>query len=720
MDNNIAYSYSTLLPPQYDVVWDDEMWKRCIRGVAAQWNFNTIKNNPMAIDVSEIGLPLGFAQRAFFWKDYYLGNQSNVDYNHYLLKPDGTRNMLKMFRGKDITKFVNYMIEQIIDTVQNIPKTIVVQGVSDDVISTRKAELNFNKFLVDNKQFVNLMSKQYGISFKTGYGQRFTDDYEEQKTSVDFIDTMEEGAQNVAKDLYYRNQLDEKLVEVGLDTLLTGVGCVFHSIVNGYDMIERVPIYEAIFPPSVFGDQHRYDSYGGRVRFMSIPELFATYPEIPDADKEDIQDLAKSFSGQTSYFNQFNTIGGASFYWWNMMDGVLRVAVVHAQWASYEKDANDKQRQCLREGILIGNRYLINNKISANQTEDWRNPSQTQLDYQFVQPMSVFGQNLGIPEILYSYQNQIDSWQTKIDEFIARAKGKVYIVNSSKLAIAGITATDIVSDFVDMGLTVLPDVDIDAGNMNEQKMVEPIDMTLSPDVIQLWSSIKEFRFMMSDILNIPDAARGQMKGYNSSEMISTSIGQSNKGTAYFYNPINKFFQRIFEKGVDKFKTSTLSNPNMEYNLIISETQMEIFKATKQFGLGKFGLNIQYEDMVDKQFRMQIDNLVFAFAQNSQTSGYTLSDLFEIQSMSSKHEIRDYLTFREKQIEAKKQQEAAQAAQQAMALQQQQMQGMQQVEATKQDNENLRTAAKLESQHAEQTKDHIMQVAEMNQGGQSPS
>lgn len=703
MDNNIAYSYSTILPPQYNVEWDDEMWKRCIRGVAAQWNFNVVKNNPMAIDASEIGLPLGFAQRAFFWKDYYLGNQSNIDYNHYLLKPDGTRNMLKMFRGKDITKFINYMIEQVIDTVQNIPKTIVVKGVSDDIVSTRKAQLNMQKFLVDNKEFINLMKQQFDVSFQTVYGQKFMKDYQIKQQGDDFIETMEEGALNVAKDLYYRNQLEEKFVEVGLDILLTGAGCVFHSIVNGYNMIERVPIYEAIFPPSVFGDQHRYDNYGGRVRFMTIPELFATYPEIPDADKEEIQNMAKSFAGQTSYFNQFNSIGGPTFYWWNQMDGVLRVGVVHAQWASYEKDANDKQRQCLREGILIGNYKLLNTKISTNQTDDWRNPSQTQLDYQFVQPMSIFGQNMGVPEILYSYQNQIDAWQTKIDEFIARAKGKVYIVNSSKLAIANIKASDIVSDFADMGLTVLPDVDIDAGSMNEQRLVEAIDMTLSPDVIQLWNAIKEYRFMMSDILNIPDAARGQMKGYNSQEMISTSIGQSNKGTAYFYNPVNKFFQRVLEKGVDKFKTSTLANTNFEYNLIVSEVQMELFKATKQFGLSKFALNVEYTDQIDKNFRTQINDLVFAYAQNAQVTGYNLSDLFEIQSMSTIHEIRDYLTVREKQIEAKKQQEAAQAAQQAMQLQQQQIQGQQQVEATKQDNENLRTAAKLESDHVSQDK-----------------
>lgn len=713
MDNNIAYSYSTILPPQYNVEWDEEYWRRCIRGVAAQWNFNVVKNNPMAIDTSEIGIPLGFAQRAFFWKDYYLGHQYNIDYNHYLLKPDGTRNLLKMFRGKDITKFVNYMMEQVIDTVSNIPKTIVVKGVSDDIVSARLAQLNFEKFIAANSNFMKMMQQNYNVAFETLGGQRFMNEYQSRMQGDSFIDTMESGALNVAKDQYFRNQLDEKYVEVGFDIMLTGVGAMFHSIVNGYNMIERVPVYELIFPPSVFGDQHRYDSYAGRVRFMTIPELFATYPEIPDQDKDEIQDMAKTFSGQTSYFNQFNSIGAPSFYWWNQMDGVLRVAVVHAQWASYRTDENKKQHQCLREGILIGNKYLLNNKISTNQTEDWRNPSQTQLDYQIVQPMNVFGQNMGVPEILYTYQNQIDAWQTKIDEFISRAKGKVFIINSSKLAVAGIDAISIVSDFADMGLTVLPDVDIDAGQMAENKIVEPVDMTLSADVIQLWSSIKEYRYMMSDILNIPDAARGQMKGYNSQDMISTTIGQSNKGTAYFYNPINKFFRRILEKGVDKFKTSTLSNPDFEYNLIVSETEMALFKSTKNFGLSKFALNIEYEDMVDKNFKASIDQMVFAYAQNSTETGYTWSDLFQVQSMSTKSEIRDYLEMREKQIEAKRQQQQALAAQQQMAMQAQQVQGQKEMAAMKEDNENARTAAKIES-------DHVMQDKQvMHEVGQQP-
>ena len=438
MDSNIAFAYSTILPPQYGVEWNDEYWKRCIRGVAAQWNFNVVKNNPMAINANEIGLPIGFSQRAFFWKDYYLGQQRNIDYDHYLTREDGSRNLLKMFRGKDITKFVNYMLDECIDKIANIPNTIDVRGVSDNIVSKRKAELDYMKSLKDNKNFVSLMKSKFNVIFKTAYGEDFMNQEQENMQQVDYLDSLEEGALNVAKDIYYRNHLDEKLVEVCIDALITGAGMVYHSIVNGYEMIDRVPIYEAIFPPSVFGDQHRYDVYGGRVRFMTVPEVFATYPNIPDADKEEIQNLAKTFSGQTSFFNQFNSLGAPSFYWWNQMDGVLRVAVVHAQWASYEKDANEKQYQCLREGTLIGNKYLLNNKISTNQTEDWRNPSMTDLDYQMVQPMSIFGQNMGIPEMLYTYQNQVDSWQTKIDDFIARAKGKVYVINSSKLAAAGI------------------------------------------------------------------------------------------------------------------------------------------------------------------------------------------------------------------------------------------------------------------------------------------
>jgi len=706
MDSNIAFAYSTILPPQYGVEWNDEYWKKCIRGVAAQWNFNVVKNNPMAINASEIGLPIGFSQRAFFWKDYYLGQQRNIDYDHYLTREDGTRNLLKMFRGKDITKFVNYMLDECIDKIMNIPDTIDVRGVSDNLVSKRKAELDYMKSLKDNKNFVEIMKAKFNVIFKTAYGEDFMNKMQEDVENVDYLDSMEEGALNVAKDIYYRNHLDEKLVEVCVDALITGAGMVYHSIINGYEMIDRVPIYEAIFPPSVFGDQHRYDVYGGRVRFMTVPEVFATYPNIPDADKEEIQNLAKTFSGQTSFFNQFNSLGAPSFYWWNQMDGVLRVAVVHAQWASYSKDANDKQYQCLREGTLIGNKYLLNNKISTNQTEDWRNPSMTDLDYQMVQPMSIFGQNMGIPEMLYTYQNQIDSWQTKIDDFIARAKGKCYVINSSKLAAAGIKATDIISDFSDMGITVLPDVDIDAGNLGENRIVEAIDMTMSQDVMLLWSNIKEYRAMMADILNIPDAARGQMKGYVSQDMLNTAASGSTKGTSYFYTPINKFFTRVLEKGVNKFKTSTLSNPRMEYNLIVNETQMEQFKSTKEFGLSKFGLRICYEDQIDTKARQSIDQMVFAYAQNSAVTGYTMSDLFEVQSLTTKTEVKNYLKFREKQIETKKAKEAADAAAQAQAMQQQALAAQNQQVAMKEDSENARTAAQLESDHVLQDKQHI--------------
>lgn len=699
MSSSVTAPYNMLMPDQRVDKYDEDWYKKNIRFIASQWNFMTRPFNKWSLQTNETGLPLGFAEKAFLWRDYYFGTAKNVNYDYILMNEAGGRKSLKMFQGKDIMKFVNYAIEPIIEIAERIPKIMNVTCVSEDVVSKRRFMKDLYKFTVDQQEMTAYMNKNFSAYFQTASGFKFMGDAKKQLSAQDFRESIENGAKNVGIDIYYRNNMKEQLVDLGKDAVLTGV-CMEHTkTFNGYTYTARVPIWEAIFPPNVEGDQHRTDPYGGRIRFLTVPQVFAAFPQLGDKEKKEIQDMARNgnTSASDTGWNYYNfVIGCPNFQWWGNPDGVPRIAVVECQWESYSPDDEGKYRKTKREGAMIGNNWLVDYGISPNQTEDWQNPYDTNLNYQVCQPMSVFGINMGIPEILHTYQNEIDFIQTKINEWIAQTKGKFYLLFASKLP-PGFDVNQLMSDVSDMRFAVVNEVDGDSGQVT--KWLEEGAIEMPTDTIMLMNQIQNYRAMMSDILNIPDAVRGQLGGYQGQKTLGLQLSQSLKGTRYLYDPLNIFFQRIFQKAVDTFKVSSMSNPDFEYNLIVSDTETEIFKSTQQFGLSQYAMYLGFEDIVDDEAKQRIADTILAFAQNSQVTGYALSDYYTIEGMTTNTEIKNYLQYREKEIAEQKAAEAAQ--QQAIAQQKAAEANKTQQNITAMNNQGAdqREAAKIQSKES---------------------
>lgn len=658
---------SSYLPDQIKENFTDDDYVSTLRFIASAWNQYVYLSNPYSLPQNEIGLPLGFAQRALIWRDYYFGIQRNVDYDSYTLKEDGTRKLLKMFRGKDIFKYINYIQENIIDISKRIPKVVSCITVSENVVSQRRFAQDFEKFLRDQQQMTVYLNQQFGAYFKTSSGMKFMQNAQDQLGSVDARENLDEAAVNSARDIYYRNHLDEVFVAAGRDASITGLAGCKVEIENGYPLVEWIPSYEAIFPMTMSGDQHRTDPYGGRLRFLTTQEIAAKYGKwLSSETLKEIQEYAKSGENMTiGGWGYYNTapIGATNFMWYSSIDGVPRIAVVEGQWASYKKTDSEEHRQCKREGILIGNRWLIKQGISTNQTKDWRSATSTDLDWIFCQPMNVFGKNMGIPEILYTYQNKIDAWETKLDEWTAQTKGTFYIINGAYLD-PGVDATQIMAQVSDTRVYVSKGMDTDAGD-TASKLMEQGAIEMPRDYVNLINRIDMFNRKMDDVLNIPAPARGQLEGYQGTKTLNMQISQSNKGTRYFYDPLYTFYQRVIQKAVDKFKISTLDNKDIEYTLIVSDSQVTQFKATPDFGYSQQSIYIGFDDIADDGYKQRQMEWVFAVAQNPQ-SGYTMTDYATIEAMYTKSEIRNYLQARDFEIAQQKAAEAQAAAQENMA------------------------------------------------------
>jgi hypothetical protein len=225
------------------------------------------------------------------------------------------------------------------------------------------------------------------------------------------------------------------------------------------------------------------------------------------------------------------------------------------------------------------------------------------------------------------------------------------------------------------------------------------------DVIVILGQMNLYREMMGDILNIPAQVRGQIQGYQAQKTLAMQQASSSKGTRYFYEPMYTFFNRVMQKAVDMFKVSTLDNPNFEYTLIVSDSQVVQFKSDPEYGLSKEAIYLDFEDLADDTYKQRQMDMIFTFIQNQQGGpGYTMTDWNTIESMNTKNEIRNYLQYRDFQIAQQRAAEAQAATQEAMAQNQANNEAIIQSTEINNDNTNAREAAKLENQQLLQDKE----------------
>ena len=310
---NSSTSNLTYLPNQIKEDFGNDDYTDTLRFIASRYNLPTYVPTNWSIDPKEIGLPLGFAARSLVWRDYYFGIQKNIDYNHLTIREDGQRKLMKIFRGKDIFKYVNYTLEPIIDIAKRTPKIITCNIVSEEVVSQRRLMLDIGKFTADQQNMTQYLNEQFGAYLETANGIKFLGDAGRNLQAVDFREDLSQGAVNSAKDMYYRNYMDEIMIDAGKDALLSGLAGVRVKIINGYPCVEQILSSEAVFPPSAYGDQHRKDAFGGRMRFITVQEAAALYGDkLSRKDLEELQNIAANKGGFANGYNSWSYFNGLS------------------------------------------------------------------------------------------------------------------------------------------------------------------------------------------------------------------------------------------------------------------------------------------------------------------------------------------------------------------------------------------------------------------------
>lgn len=651
--------YPVIQPDQFiEGEWTDDYIIQNLRWIAFQYNTEIINPNFSlggANTDSNSKLNTRFVTQYLGFLRYYFGWQYNTDYEWANQDDMGEQTRVPMWRGNDMTKMLNYCTGVMRAMFMPLPKIIKAVGISENVISKRKLEIDLLKRIVDNKNALEYGRLMTGIDIVKGVDDLdITDKMQVEKFEKGFQHSMETSYKQIAKDFLYRNNYLTNFIKAGQYSFIGG-RCVFDIYEkNGKVYFEVVPPEEAIVDMSRDDDQHLNDSFGGRVKYMSIPEILARWKFSAEETKE-LQEVAKN--GGASYpflvpypnMNWYTNYGGRT----------PKVAVVFGKWRSVTRNKGVPV-ECIREGALIANKYLRDSRICPYSVVDKYDKSKKRLGFVVGTPNTFLGTNLGICGLFHKYIDLKNLFMTQLITINARALGRIVVVNENKLP-EGVRTPELLSQIKQTGI-ITTNSSSEDGNTDTrgQRPIDVIDATLDPSISQILNQIQYIDEQLNDVINIPRQARGQDSGsYASKAQLATILQQSNTGVQWFYGSLLDTIKNSLEVAVELQKTVAPTTGKEYLSVIIGDTASDLISmdVVRELLENDFKLYFDFKDELDDSGLEVFKQMTM---QSASINPDALLDYVALTRMDNLNDAQNYLEYKSKQrIERMKEEQQAQ-------------------------------------------------------------
>ena len=647
--------------------WTDDKYKAQLQWLATQWNrpyfavasANYQNKNPQTAGIinEDSRWVYNYIENA----QYYFGSQTVSDYGFFKTDARGYDTKIPMYRGMDVRKICDYLKGSMIEGIEHLPETTHAYAYSPLAISKKKIHLDLVRLKFNSKGFFAAMKEIAGIDFMV---KDIEDEASMAMEEETFQDAWEKAYESIARDVIIRNNYLNKLAKVIDYILIGGIGCLKVYAHKGKIKWKVLKPVNAIYDMSKDDDQHDDDDYAGEVYAMTVSDLVDRF-EWTDAEIEDLNKLAKSGVDYSAY-NTYTGING--LLWWNIDNGIPKITVVEGQWRSID-DKDGIKYEVLREGCLIGNKYLKECMVSDNQVYSKTEKSKKLLKYRIVTPNTIMGTNIGIVGMVKRIQNLKDGIATAMVDLVSKAIGKSYVVYADRLP-EGLQAQDFISQLKQANIVVVEGVDIDQnGDTNGKQLpIQAIDLTLDPNVQYLLSLIQYYDNVIADTLNVPLNVRGQLKGYQPTDALGMSMQQSATGLKWLYTNFALFVDSLINYSADLGKNTLPETNSEQFSLLVGDGMVELFqsKEIKEMSGEDFFIRLKGNDVLSEKDKGEYTMI----AQQLAAAGkLKMSDYFRIKTMMSKTQIANYLDMRERQMEKKAQEEQMMAMEQAQQQQQ---------------------------------------------------
>lgn len=620
----------------------DELWyKSNMRYFSTFYNKNYSKEDTLS--------PI---EKGFKYHRYFIGKQTNIDYNY--ATTDLSNNTLQSVwvKGKKVRQMIGHLLGNMLNQLEN--KDITVKTLSKDV-AVKKTEMLDNLMLAYDTDLAKVfeMMAQMGVRY-TPAGDRKFESVEDAERWVeyDWRDNAEIYAQYLAEALEEDNDANTMLLQCFIDFCCADYCATYNYNENGKTKQRRIPFYNLVWDKSKDDPFNRKMRFSGFFEKLTPLEIFSKY-NLNDTQKATIKEMADNQSATTNKFNSVNVD------WWDFSETVPLVSCLTMFWdgqrdmkyrkktdqwgnVTFKKTGNETGEYFVRDthkAILVGNEVLVEKGYAKNVV---RRANKRAVP---IPPIKVLnGDGCSLIETIAEHQDRIDLLRFKITEMIGKSAGKCYIVYGHKLG-EGVTTKELMTDFKSMSIHVSPGTSGEPDDFSDkQKHVEVVDLTLDPNIRMLSDLRKEEEQMMEETINIPKIALGQQTSYIGLGTQRGTIAQSSLGLVYMYRNFSKFNEINLQYGVN-LNTLIINDKNDNAKFIIGDRGIKYFQLTKDlmknFRFQDFLIYIKVKDIIDENQKTRLLAIAQAMAQNQQID---ILDYLKIEMATSKTKLYKELEY----------------------------------------------------------------------------
>lgn len=724
----------------------------------ARWIINTFYNSKRQPFYNGEVVRKGVAEESIENWAYVFAAQQNINFSYMQQDFQGNSIPAVWISGGKIGELYNHLKGRIIEDISNIE--ISAQNLSRDAASKRSELIEKLRMKVRLQNMGLAMTDsgvQYNPGSALGVDVNSMEDVEEfiSKWQDEYSIICEKMARNIVEYDYLKN----KFISVAQDQLVSGLSGMLTQVVNGRIVNEHIPTHKLIWDNRIDDDFNENAWVCGildnKIPYQKIIEMFGK--ELGTDAINEIRAMSDPRNVQEAqiWANYYNTGNGIPLWWSDWSTADMCVSYARLWWIGprdyrymktrnrygverYKKINDDEYYTVTQEDgkpkklkgsdipgdfvgydihtcVIIGNKYVVQHGYANNVVRPVDKMEKPILPIHIYCNNMALGGNRSIVSRLRKHQDELDRLAWKIQDITAKAAGKVFIINGSKL---DVTSTEMLSDFKIMGLHVSKGASGEADDIGEgQRMVEVVDMTLDPNIVRYIELRNEQKMEMEEIASVSKIALGQQQNVVGKGVQMNTVNQNSYGTAGLFYGLMKYFEKILQHSVNLQQMLWASEESVEEVLILGDSGSELLSILdpQEFGTQKLKVLIKLNDFMDSMQKERIKSIALAQAQNGAISAIDYIEHIEL----AKSPTESIKGLKQSQIRQEKKimQQQAGAQQAQMQHEANMQQSKQMFEAAilqlKESNENYRKELDV-------LKDNLEEIKKQMQAAPPPS
>lgn len=554
------------------------------------------------------------ANRMLYYTTYGIGMQPNVNFNHEVsgfgvgndgVLGGGKSGSAVMTKGQKVRTLMDKMAGSALGELTDIkigadPLSPNAKNKAEEAAEKKVVEFIISKMM---SAHVKKFQKEPDPNQEKFNNIDEIKDWKEQK----FKDHLADVDLAIAKDIWARTEFIDDALMILRYGAQCGVSSTEIVVENGYVNKVLHPSWNTVIDTNFDDDFNKKGRLWGVAIPMTLTDIFSKYDELGPMERNDLNEIAMSGDMQS----ELNAImNNNSFYWWGGQTMTtpfyhdFTATVARCYWIGTEI-IKGKAMDTVYTATVIGNRYMIRYGKCDNILEDPYRPYKVKLPVKVWHPNMQLGIFQSFVGRINDIQDKIDFYQLKIDETVAAAKGKNYIMYLDKLGAKKVS--DVVSEFASFHITGITSSGDYDNPIDRQRLVEAVDMTLDPNVMRLVELRKEWMAEMELYVGQTKLTLGEQTKYMGQKAYSGNMEQSATGTACFYASYMTHICSILQDMVNVKRNIYASGQMKEEALtVIGKRGLNLLKA---LGPEKYcqnhGIFLKLNDNVAEEDKKQL-------------------------------------------------------------------------------------------------------------------